>query len=318
MTHPATHLHVAALTPETAHWWVEAGPAVPDPAAAAAQIRAFVTDTPNGALLAAMDGDRALARLQVCPVGACGLGLFAIGGREGEDDQALARAADALLSRAIAIGRDTPGVRYLETDLPSAMPHAALWRDAMARAGVSEVAVSHTYALDLGDGDRPAGPARTLVCRPAGPLAPEALVAIYAATYEGTADESHRLSPESFAVRLERLRAIPVLAPDGSGWRVAFEGDRPLGLVFASPEAPPHGDPANGWIVEIGIAPAARGRGLGRALLETGLAALAERGVRRVLARIDDRNLPSVRLHTGAGFARQPGASRLYRLVWPQ
>jgi RimJ/RimL family protein N-acetyltransferase len=314
MTHPATNLHVAPLTPETAHWWVEAGPAVPDPAAAADAIRDFLVHSPNGALLAALSGDRAIARLQVCPVGACGLGIYAIGSRDDADARVLAAAADALLAQILAIGRATPGARYVETDVPSAMPHADAWREAMDRAGVSEVAASHTYALSL-DADRPAG--RTLSCRAAETLAPEALVAAYAATYAGTADESHRLSPETFAVRLERLRAIPILDPDRAGWRVAVVGDRPLGLVFASPEAPPHGDPANGWIVEIGTAPDARGRGLGRALLETGLAALASRGVRRVFARIDDRNVPSVRLHEGAGFVRQPGASWLYRRVWP-
>jgi RimJ/RimL family protein N-acetyltransferase len=313
MTHPAANPHVAPLTPETAHWWVEAGPAVPDPAAATDAIRAFLVHSPNGALLAALSGDRAIARLQVCPVGARGLGLYAIGSREDEDARALAAAADALLAHVVAIGRATPGARYLETDVPSAMPHVTVWREAMARAGVPEVAVSHTYALALA-GFGPAG--RALSCRPADTLTPEALVAAYAATYEGTADESHRLSPESFAVRLERLKAIPMLDPDRAGWRVAVEGDCPLGLVFASPEAAPHGDPANGWIVEIGTVPAARGRGLGRALLETGLSALASRGVSRVFARIDDRNVPSVRLHEGAGFVRQPGASWLYRLVW--
>lgn len=315
MTHPATNLHVAPMTPETAHWWVEAGPAVPDPAAATEAIREFLVHSPNGALLAALAGERAIARLQVCPVGACGLGLYAIGNREDEDPRVLSAAADALLAQVVAIGRATPGVRYMETDLPSVMPHAEVWRDAMARAGVSEVAVSHTYALSL-DGDRPAGEA-ALRCRPAETLTPEALVAAYAATYEGTADESHKLSPESFAVRLERLKAIPILDSDLGGWRVAMEGDRPLGLVFASPEAAPHGDPANGWIVEIGTVPEARGRGLGRALLEEGLSALASRGVSRVFARIDDRNTPSVRLHEGAGFVRQPGTSWLYRLVWP-
>lgn len=313
MTHPATHLHVAPLTPETAHWWVEAGPAVPDPAAATEQIREFLTHSPNGALLAALSGDKAIARLQVCPVGACGLGLYAIGGREDEPAPVLAAAADALLAQVVAIGRATPGVRYLETDVPSVMPDSAVWREALARAGVSEVAVSHTYALSL-EGARPA--ARALRTRPADALTPEALVAAYAATYEGTADESHRLSPETFAVRLERLKAIPILESGMAGWRVAVEGDRPLGLVFASPEAAPHGDPANGWIVEIGTVPAARGQGLGRALLETGLSALASRGVRRVFARIDDRNTPSVKLHAGAGFVRQPGTSWLYRQVW--
>ncbi|MNS74878.1 Mycothiol acetyltransferase [compost metagenome] len=248
-------------------------------------------------------------------MGACGLGIYAIGSREDEDARVLSAAADALLAQVVAIGRATPGVRYLETDVPSAMPHAAVWREALARAGVPEVAVSHTYALPLEGGERPAG--RPLSDKPADALTPEALVAAYAATYEGTADESHRLSPETFAVRLARLKAIPILDADLAGWRVAVEGDRPLGLVFASPEAAPHGDPANGWIVEIGTVPAARGQGLGRALLETGLAALASRGVKRVLARIDDRNAPSVKLHEGAGFVRQPGASWLYRLVWP-
>jgi RimJ/RimL family protein N-acetyltransferase len=177
-------------------------------------------------------------------------------------------------------------------------------------AGLKEVAETYTYARDMGAVEAAGGPLRL---RLLAEVPHEQVVAVYEAAYADTADESHRESPEPFGVRLERLKAIALLAQDWSGWFVGFEGDRPVGLVFASVEAAPHGVPTNGWIVEIGVVPEARGRGLSKGLLAHGLASLAQRGVTRVFARIDVHNTPSVRLHEAAGFARQPGASWMYR-----
>lgn len=55
-------------------------------------------------------------------------------------------------------------------------------------------------------------------------------------------------------------------------------------------------------ILSVGIAPARRGRGLSRLLLDFHLRNLAGRGVRNVFLEVDEHNEPARRLYRGAGF----------------
>jgi GNAT superfamily N-acetyltransferase len=279
-----------------------------------AHIRDFLAAETGSTLFAAIAGDRAIARLQTLPVGSCGVGIYAVGFREDAAPGEVAAASDALLDTVAAVAEAMPGVRYIETDVPGQAPGHAAWRAALCRHGVLEVAASHTYGRAIGEITAP-GPS-TMTFRPASALPDAVVEAVYQASYEGTADESHRVSPEPFSVRLSRLKELPLLEPDPTGWLVAFDGDRPVGLVFASVERAPYGSPERGWILEIGVTPEARGRGLGRVLLQRGLSVLAERGVRQVLARIDDRNAPSLRLFAAAGFERQADPCWVHRRVW--
>lgn len=307
-------LHVVPLGPEQAHWWVEGGPTEADPAGMTAHIRDFLAAETGSTLFAAVAGEHAIARLQTLPVGSRGVGIYAVGFREGLAPDVVAAACDALLDAVAAVAAALPGVRYIETDVPGQAPGHAAWRAALCRHGIDQVAASHTYARAIG---MPVAPdAAPLAFRPASALPDAVLEAVYAATYAGTADESHRLSPEPFSVRLQRLKELPLLAPDATGWLVAFDGETPLGLVFASVERAPYGSPERGWILEIGVTPEARGRGLGRTLLDQGLSVLAGRGVRQVLARIDDMNAPSRRLFASAGFERQADPCWVHRRVW--
>ncbi len=64
-------------------------------------------------------------------------------------------------------------------------------------------------------------------------------------------------------------------------------------------------------LVSIGLAPEARGRGLGRALLAAGLdAAARELGIHRARAIVRADNLPSRRLFEAAGFTRTADITR--------
>jgi [ribosomal protein S18]-alanine N-acetyltransferase len=56
-------------------------------------------------------------------------------------------------------------------------------------------------------------------------------------------------------------------------------------------------------ILSVAIAPARRGRGLSRPLLDFHLRSLAGRGVRAVFLEVDERNEPACQLYAGAGFA---------------
>lgn len=72
-----------------------------------------------------------------------------------------------------------------------------------------------------------------------------------------------------------------------------------------------------GEVYVLGVAPELAGRGLGRALLQAGLARLAERGIREAHLYVEGDNEAAVRLYRSAGFHdraidvqyRRPGAS---------
>lgn len=57
-----------------------------------------------------------------------------------------------------------------------------------------------------------------------------------------------------------------------------------------------------GWVHDLGVAPAERGRGLGRALLWAGVRAMRQRGAARVLLGVDAANTRARRLYERTGF----------------
>jgi [ribosomal protein S18]-alanine N-acetyltransferase len=64
-------------------------------------------------------------------------------------------------------------------------------------------------------------------------------------------------------------------------------------------------------ILSVAIAPARRGRGLSRPLLDLHLRSLAGRGVRAVFLEVDEHNEPARRLYSRAGF-HQVGRRQAY------
>ena len=76
-------------------------------------------------------------------------------------------------------------------------------------------------------------------------------------------------------------------------------GERPVGMVRFDRRPP------SAWEASILLAPQARGRGLGRPLLESALGRLeALRGPTVVLAQVRDSNTASIRLFESLGFVR--------------
>jgi [ribosomal protein S18]-alanine N-acetyltransferase len=65
-------------------------------------------------------------------------------------------------------------------------------------------------------------------------------------------------------------------------------------------------------ILSVAIAPARRGRGLSRPLLDLHLRSLAGRGVRSVFLEVDEHNKPACRLYAAAGFHEVGRRQRYY------
>ncbi|MDZ4831495.1 MAG: GNAT family N-acetyltransferase [Phycisphaerae bacterium] len=74
------------------------------------------------------------------------------------------------------------------------------------------------------------------------------------------------------------------------------------GMCLLNGAHPATGSAGSVELVYLGLVPEARGRGLGRRLLEHGLALLKGRSERAVVLAVDERNTPAMKLYREAGF----------------
>jgi ribosomal protein S18 acetylase RimI-like enzyme len=81
---------------------------------------------------------------------------------------------------------------------------------------------------------------------------------------------------------------------------VAVADGRDAGLCVVSRS---HDDPAVAGLYSMWVAPWARGRGVGDALIEAALRAARERGWSRIVLEVGDNNLPAIALYERWGFA---------------
>lgn len=142
------------------------------------------------------------------------------------------------------------------------------------------------------------------VVRPArgGDLA--AITAIYAdAVTNGTA--SYELEPPRLDAMTARYDSI---VAGGFPYLVGEADGRVVGYAYASPFRP---RPAYRFVVEnsVYVAPDAKGKGVGKALMRVLIVACETLGFRQIIAVIGDGGAesPSVRLHEALGF-RQAGS----------
>jgi len=100
-----------------------------------------------------------------------------------------------------------------------------------------------------------------------------------------------------------RADRVPVL--------VAVEGGRVLGSVSIETEEANLGDdavePGTANVRMLGVDPAARGRGAGRALVEACIAFARARGLRALTLHTTDEMLAARGLYASMGFVRDPG-----------
>ena len=85
---------------------------------------------------------------------------------------------------------------------------------------------------------------------------------------------------------------------DPALWTLLYVDDRPAGVMLLN-AFPAH---RTVELVYLGLAPFARGRGLGRQLLRHGLAQLTKRRERTLTLAVDDRNTPAIALYASEGL----------------
>ncbi len=122
-----------------------------------------------------------------------------------------------------------------------------------------------------------------MLIRPLAPSDPPLLAALHAAAFPS----GEAWGENAFA----RLVALP-----GAVGRLAAEGGAPVGFVLAQRAA----DEAE--ILSLAVLPERRGRGIGRALLDSCLDGLAGQGVGRVFLEVAADNVGARALYRAAGF----------------
>lgn len=119
--------------------------------------------------------------------------------------------------------------------------------------------------------------------------------------------------PELGALRTAEEMIAAHKAPsrfDPALWWLAREGDEPAGVVIQ------HDAGGEREVAYLGLAPAARGRGLGRELMLRVLAEARAAGRGRVALAADERNAPARRLYESLGF-EEVGREQMYLRVGP-
>jgi L-amino acid N-acyltransferase YncA len=135
--------------------------------------------------------------------------------------------------------------------------------------------------------------------RPATSADLDAITDIYAdAVRNGTA--SYELEPPT---KIEMSARFETLSTGGFPYLVAESAGRVVGYAYAGPFRP---RPAYRFIVEnsVYVSPHAKGRGVGRLLLEALVAVATRLGFRQMIAVIGDGHAqsPSIKLHESLGF----------------
>jgi mycothiol synthase len=210
------------------------------------------------------------------------------------DGPLAAEAAQALLA---AVGRrlDERGIVFMQCLLD---PSDVAGRESLEQGAVPYVTDLILLSRPLRD-ELPRSNATDLSAESYSTAENSRFAALVASTYEGTLDcpvlASHRTGEES----LESHRATGTFHTEA--WRIYRRGGVDAGILLLSE----HPDRQVWEVAYLGVIPAARGQGIGRAMLCDGLAFAAESGGRAVEIAADAGNLPALRLYRELGFTEQ-------------
>lgn len=307
MTQAQADVRVVDLRELTPNRWFDVGRSPTDLAAATERTRSeLALASPWALRLVALDGSTVVGRLggYVAPTGA--LRLWSIGYRDTLTEAGRDHVAEALVSSAVQIARERLDVRFVESRPGHDSPDLHRLLTALEGGGLRPVSQAHVYSAPVAACPRDCGGPPGLELARMASL-DDRILALYERTRGATLDraDAQRLEPLD-AVRAELERQ----APKRRTW-VARVDEVLTGFLWASVDS----EDREAWILDVGVDPDHRRRGIGRALLARALTDLAEAGVSTVLALIDDENHPSIALHEHAGLRRSKGPFWTYRLV---
>ena len=225
------------------------------------------------------------------------------------------RAAMRLMLRRVTAARTDAGLRHLaiESRPGDDLPDNGLWLQALEQEGFLQTCVYHAHVLALDRGRAP-GLGRTpgLSIQTVDADREKDLVALYRRAKAQTLEQRDAY-PERAEQAVADMKTLG-RGHDPSTWLVAYVGDSAAGYALANLADDPQFEQPSAWLIDVGCVPERRGSGIATALLDELLGRVAAAGAWRVLAAIDDVNLPSRRLHASFGFTPLDDRHYVYRL----
>lgn len=219
--------------------------------------------------------------------------------------------ATALLDSVLERARGVAGLRVVEANPADDIPFPAEWMSVLKEAGFVEIASAHVHALPHPRAAvrRAPPPPRTIRF--------DRWCAFAEGVLERTVEEVKRQTADRVDTAFRRevqtyLRELHGEGFDPELWVVGSIDEEPFGFVLCAAGVTGGIAEHTGWILDLGVRPPMRGRGLGHSLLREGVSRLAARGERTVRALIDDANTPSLGCHRRLGFRREPDAFFTY------
>jgi GNAT superfamily N-acetyltransferase len=232
--------------------------------------------------------------------------------RAGTSIEAVEHAMRLMVAR-VAAARKEAGLTNLviETRPGDDLPDNHLWLRVLAELGYAQTCVYRVYELPL---DKIAARNRALALsiREIHAADEKDLVALYRRVKARTLEQRD--------VRLDRPEdAIDANKAIGGGhnptiWIMGLIEGVPAGYALANLAAEPDFEGLSAWLLDIGCVPEQRRKGIASILLGEIARRLKMADARRLLAAIDDVNLPSIGLHGSLGFEALRHRHYIHRL----
>lgn len=232
--------------------------------------------------------------------------------RDGVATESRVRAMDGFLA-ALLEARRAAGLVHLplETEPGDDQPDFDLWLAALRGADFTEACAYRLHVLPRGSFAAPRHAIPGLVILSMEPDALRTVAPILRLAYADTLERRHS-GIEGAQAHVAHLGQMGHGYTPGLWLMAEYRGAPAAAMVVnLAEEAPFPG--LSAWVLEIGCVPAYRRHGFAAALLSEALARLAKTECRQLLATIDERNAPSIRLHGRFGFERRPERFYLYR-----
>lgn len=209
-------------------------------------------------------------------------------------DHAHAGIVARLVEHVLRASVELPHVRLIQA---LSAPSEALRSRAWATGGLRHLASLDYMERPLREGPRVDGtPPPGVRFEPWDPGRRDLLQALLSETYVETLDcpglAEMRTTEDIVDGHLAAGEHDPAL------WTIAWNGDRAIGALLLAPSQATD----SVEVVYLGLAPDARGRGLGRALLGHGMHLVRDRSERVLALAVDQRNTPAVALYARLGF----------------
>jgi L-amino acid N-acyltransferase YncA len=188
-----------------------------------------------------------------------------------------------------------------------------LWLSALKRGGYVETCIYRVYSLSLALLQRPNPPPDGMTIRSVEQTGEGSFGSLYRAVKSVTL-EQRNVDFEQPEHAIDNMKKIghgynPTL------WLSAHVEGAAVGYALANLADEEKFPNLSAWLADIGCIPEQRRKGIASALLREIARRLKLVRAQRLLAAIDDVNVPSIRLHSSCGFVALPDRHYIYRLT---